>query len=118
MPNARAYVKNIIYDILFGFVKKYSEIDSFIRNTLKYFLNFFSKDQVFPFGKPGAGAPNRTESGRVKTKLAGDTTVRLRAHKDGRPVDYIPMVSISIYSFSLYRKMIDLIYDAAASENF
>ncbi|XP_065053556.1 uncharacterized protein LOC135682548 isoform X1 [Rhopilema esculentum] len=49
------------------------------------------KDQVFPFGKPGAGAPNRTESGRLKTKLAGDTTVRLRAHKDGRPVDFIPM---------------------------
>ena len=50
-----------------------------------------------PFGKPGGGAPNRTESGRIKTKLAADTHIRLRAHQDGRPVDFIPMVSTLAY---------------------
>ena len=28
--------------------------------------------QVLPFGRPGAGAPNRTESGKIKAKLSSD----------------------------------------------
>eukprot|EP00794_Sanderia_malayensis_P003229 gene3229-3709_t len=46
--------------------------------------------QVLPLGKPGYGAPNRSDSGRVLTKLQGDNHIRIQAHKDGRPIDYLP----------------------------
>ena len=52
----------------------------------------FFQSQVLPLGKPGGGAPNRTESGRVVTKIQADNHIRLQAHRDGRPIDSLPQV--------------------------
>ncbi|XP_023214632.1 uncharacterized protein LOC111617582 [Centruroides sculpturatus] len=35
-------------------------------------------DSILKFGQPGAGAPNRTKSGRLKTQIAGDVDIRFQ----------------------------------------
>ncbi|XP_035205929.1 uncharacterized protein LOC118180955 isoform X2 [Stegodyphus dumicola] len=47
------------------------------------------------FGRPGAGAPNRTESGRIRTQITGDPDIRFQDTQD---------VKLSIENHLRYKK--------------
>ena len=65
----------------------------FIAFFVGYSISFHILQQFLPFGKPGGGAPLRTESGSVKASLPMDSEIRFQKRDRDQIHDVIVPVS-------------------------